>query len=1007
MPRPSEGIAPADRAEWTDINGTRRPLPADLSRTAVAFLRDDLGLTGTKVGCGQGDCGSCTVVVDGEPRYACITPVAQLAGRQVLTVEGLAERSPCGARLQQAFLAHQAVQCGFCIPAMLTAATAAIDAGRVTDRASARAAIDGVLCRCTGYRKIVDAVVEVATGATPRPLAPPPETGLNVGQPLTRLDGPCKVDGSQHFGADGIPPDALFLRAVRSPHHRARFVLGDLDAYVREHPGLVRVFTHADVPGRNLHGIAPAYADQPVLAEHETRHHLEAVALIAGERDVIAALDLADFPVLWTPLPAVFSIEDAARPDSPQLHANRAGNQLIEGRVSRGDAAAAIREATHVVSGRFSSSFVEHAYLEPEAGWARRVGDTIEVHSPTQAPHPHREDLARVMGVVPERIRVVPTAVGGGFGGKLDMTVQPLLAVAAWHLDRPVGLVFTREESMATSTKRHPARIESTLAADEHGFLRAVAFEGDYNTGAYASWGTAVANRVPVHAGGPYRVPHYAARARAIHTHITPAGAFRGFGVPQTTMSQEQLFDELALHGGWDPLEFRARNALRPGDSLPTGQVLDESVGMVACLDALRPHWVAARERARARNEAAAPRPPSQQQRQEQQSQHQEQQSPSIPDRPVQGDGAASRSARLRYGVGMAAFFYGCGNTASPNPSTMRIGLRPDGTLVLHQGAVDAGQGANTVIPQIAADALGVPITRLHIVGADTHLTPDCGRTSASRQTFVTGRATFLAGTALLRRVRALLGAPADAPVVFGPGWVGVKGPPDADADADANANANANADGRRQSPEAGAARAGDGAIVRRLSLAELPVDTHGYAIAAEERFDPPTVALNATGQGRPYATYAFGAQMAEVEVDLETGRVRVRRVVAAHDVGRRVNPTLLEGQIEGAVAQGVGLALMEQYLPGRNDNLHDYLIPTVHDMPEVETVFVEAPTAIGPYGAKGIGEPALVPTAAAILNAIHHATGARVREAPATPDAVLRALAAKGRGVHARSTSA
>lgn len=438
---------------------------------------------------------------------------------------------------------------------------------------------------------------------------------------------------------------------------------------------------------------------------------------------------------------------------------------------------------------------------------------------------------------------------------------------------------------------------------------------------------------MPVHAGGPYRVPHYAARARAIHTHITPAGAFRGFGVPQTTMSQEQLIDELALRGGWDPLEFRARNALRPGDSLPTGQVLDESVGMIACLDTLRPQWRAARDRARERN------------------------------------GAAATASHLRYGVGMAAFFYGCGNTASPNPSTVRIGLRPDGTLVLHQGAVDAGQGANTVIPQIAADALGVPITRLHIVGADTHLTPDCGRTSASRQTFVTGRATFLAGTALLRRVRSLLDAPADAPVVFGAGWV-----------------------------EAGGAR---------LALSDLPVDPHGYAIAAEERFDPPTVALNAAGQGRPYATYAFGAQMAEVEVDLETGRVRVRRVVAAHDVGRMVNPTLLEGQIEGAVAQGVGLALMEQYLPGRNDNLHDYLIPTVHDMPEVETLFVEAATPIGPYGAKGIGEPALVPTAAAILNAIHHATGARVREAPATPDAVLRALATTGRGLHARSPSA
>ncbi len=899
--------------DWVEVNGERHPLPEDLSRPATHFLREHLKLTGTKVGCGQGDCGSCTIVVDGEPRYACITPVARLRASRVLTVEGLAAGSPCGRRLQQSLLAHQAVQCGFCIPGMLMSACAAIDAGRVRDRADAEAALDGVLCRCTGYRKIVDAVLDVAIDAAPRPLTLPDDS-IAVGRPLTRLDGEAKVTGTDHFGADGIPAESLHLRAVRCPHPRAGFAFGDLQAFVQAHPGVLRVFTHADVPGRNVHGVAPPYADQPVLPVDEARHHLEAVALIVGEADAVAALDLATFPITWTPMPALADVDIAARADSPLLHAHRPANLLIEGMVQRGDAEAALRDSALVVTGRFESSFVEHAYLEPEAGWARRTADGIEIHSPTQAPHPHREELARILGVAPEQVRVVPTAVGGGFGGKLDMTVQPLLAVAAWHMDRPVALVYTREESMATSTKRHPARIASSMAADAQGQLLAVTFEGDYNTGAYASWGTAVANRVPVHAGGPYRIPHYRARARARHTHVTSAGAFRGFGVPQTAMSQEQLIDELAVRGGWDPLEFRLRNALRPGDTLPTGQVLDDSVGLVACLEALRPHWQAARAR---------------------------------------GGDAGPRERR---GVGLAAFFYGCGNTALPNPSTVRIGLRPDGTLVLHQGAVDAGQGANTVIPQIAADALGIPLARLHIVGADTHLTPDCGRTSASRQTFVTGRAAFLAGQALLGKLRHMAGADETAPVHFGEDGVEVAGV--------------------------------------RLALAELPVDAQGYALKSEERFDPPTTLLDQDGQGRPYAAYAFGAQMAEVLVDLDTGRVRVRRVVAAHDVGRMVNPTLLQGQVEGAVAQGVGMALMERYEPGSGNNLHDYLIPTVRDVPEVETLFIEAPTALGPYGAKGIGEPALVPTAAAILNAIHHATGVRVREAPATPDAVLRALA-------------
>ena len=902
------------------LNGAQVALPADPAKRLLEFLRKDLRQFGTKEGCGQGDCGSCTVLVDGEARYACLIPMAQIAGKEVVTVEGLANGTGCGRRLQQAFLAHQAVQCGFCIPAMLVAAAEAIDKGQVIDRASARTAIEGVLCRCTGYQKIVDAVEEVGCGGPARPCTAATPGKAAVGLPLTRLDGQEKVDGSQHFGGDNFPVDSLLVRAIRCPHHRARFAFGDLAAFAAAHPGVHRILTHADVPGLNLYGAATPYADQPVLPVSETRHHLEAVALVVGEWDAIEQLDLQAFPVTWEPLPPVFSMAQATLATSPQLHANRPGNILIEGLVTCGDPATALENAPHVVSGTFDSSFVEHAYLEPEAGWAVRRGDTLEIRSCTQAPNPHRDDLARILGVSQDQVRVIATAVGGGFGGKLDMTVQTLIAIAAWHAERPVAMTLTREESMATSTKRHPGHMVSSMAADASGKLCAVVFEGDYNTGAFASWGTAVANRVPVHAGGPYVIPHYRAHTRAIHTHITPAGAFRGFGVPQTTMNQEQLIDELAVKLGTDPLEFRLLNALRPGDNLPTGQVLDESVGIVACLEALRPAWQEARARMAALN-AASP-------------QH------------------------MRHGVGIAAFFYGCGNTALPNPSTIRFGIRPDGAAVLHQGAVDSGQGANTVIPQIAADALGVSVHALHFIGPDTALTPDCGRTSASRQTFVTGRAAMLAGTALRRRLLDMAGAADAATVTAGPQGIAIDG--------------------------------------RALDLAHLPVDAHGYVLSAEETFDPPSTTLNASGQGSPYATYAFGAQMAEVSVDCRSGRVRVVKVVAAHDVGKVVNPTLLEGQVHGAVAQGVGLALMEKYHPGRHNNLHDYLIPTVHDVPEVQTIFIEAATSHGPYGAKGIGEPALVPTAAAILNAIHHAIGVRIREAPATPDVVLRAMAAR-----------
>jgi CO/xanthine dehydrogenase Mo-binding subunit/aerobic-type carbon monoxide dehydrogenase small subunit (CoxS/CutS family) len=903
-----------------ELNGLPTPLPQDGAQPVTAFLRDALGMRGTKVGCGTGDCGACTILVDGAPVYACIMPAAQLAGAKVVTAEGLCARTRCGKALQESFLAHQAVQCGYCIPGMLVTAAHAIDNGHATSPAAIRQALSGVLCRCTGYQKIVEAVDAVAQGRRCAPSVAP-AAGQAIGAAVTRLDGVGKVDGTQCFGTDGVPPDALYIRAVRSPHHRARFRLGDIDRYVGDTPGVRRVFTARDVPALNLHGVATPYADQPVLPVDETRHFFEAVALVAGEAQAMRSLDLSAFPIDWTPLPPLLDPRDSIQAGAPLLHAAREQNVLIRGHVERGDARAALGRAEHVVEGHFTTSFVEHAYLEPEGGWAVRKGDVIEVHSPTQAPHSHRDDLARILGIAPEQVHVIPTAVGGGFGGKLDMTIQPLVALAAWHLDRPVAMVYTREESIATSTKRHPASMTGRIGAGPDGIIQAIEFDGDFDTGAYASWGTAVANRVPVHASGPYHVEHYRADTRAIHTHATAAGAFRGFGVPQTMVCQEQLVDELAIRLGCDPLELRLRNALRPGQTLVTGQRLEESVGIGACLRALREDWRQAVLRTRERN--------------------------------------ANERSPLRYGLGLAAFFYGCGNTALPNPSTIRYGVLPNGDVVLHQGAVDAGQGSNTVIPQIAADALGIAVHQLRCVDPSTHLTPDCGRTSASRQTFVTGKAAELAGKALRRQITSTLGVPPDTPLRF----------------------------------LHGAIQAVDGASDPTLQLAGLPVGTHGYVFMAEERFDPPTTGLDADGQGTPYAVYAFGAQMAEVVVDVETGVARVLRVVAAHDVGRVVNPTLLEGQVEGAVAQGVGMALMEKFVPGKANNLHDYLIPTAVDMPEVKTIFVEDRASIGPYGAKGIGEPALVPTAAAILNAIRDAIGVRVTCVPALPSVVLAAL--------------
>ncbi len=905
------------------VNGTSVQVTASGTRRLSRVLRDDLGLTGTKVGCDAGDCGACTVLLNGEPVCACLVAAGQVEGCEVTTVEGLASRSPVLDRLQKSFLSYGAAQCGACTPGMLVAATALLEKNLSPSEAEVMDAIGGVLCRCTGYRKIVRAIVDANVGVFEQPSA---RAGAAVGARLVRLDGQRKVDGSEIFGADETPAGALGSRVVRCPHHRARFEIGNLDQFVAAHPGAVLVLTAKDVPGVDCYGVIPRFADQPVFAHREARYRGEAVAAIVGEVDALEALDLADFPVRWEELPAIKTIDEALAPDAPIIHAHRDENVLVRGRVVCGDVDQALAQADVVVEGEYETGFVEHAYIEPESGFARRVGDTIEIQACTQSPYMDRADIAKILGIAPERVRIIPTAVGGGFGSKLDLSVQPFIALAAWKLNRPVRMVYSRTESIVSTTKRHPARMRLRAGASRDGKLKALDFSADFNTGAYSSWGPTVAGRVPVHASGPYQVPNYRALTRAVHTNIVPAGAFRGFGVPQAAIAQEQVYDELADRIGMDRLEFRILNALEDDTPTVTGQVLGEGVGIRACFEALRPKWRAALAQVAEFN------------------------------RTTKGP--------LRQGVGVAGMWYGCGNTSLPNPSTVRIGLKRDGRIALHQGAVDIGQGSNTIVTQICADAVGAPVMHFDLVSGDTAITPDCGKTSASRQTFVTGKAAHMAGSKLRDEILKLAGSCKCGSIEFGDGGVAVS--------------------------ENGKSKA--------VSLRDLPLDEQGYVITCESTFDPPITPLDENGQGTPYAVYGFGAHMAEVEVDVELGTVRVLKVTAAHDVGRAINPTLIEGQIEGGVAQGLGMALMEEFFPGKGENLHDYLIPSAGDVPPVESILIEVPSSIGPFGAKGIGEQAVIPTAPAILNAIHDAVGVRIHKVPATPDRVRTAILAKNK---------
>ena len=678
-----------------EVNG--QPVAVTVSPIArlSTVLRDELRLTGTKVGCDAGDCGACTVLLDDEPVCACLVPAASAAGRKVRTVEGLANGQL--SLLQASFLQHGAAQCGICTPGLLMAATALLERNPTPSEEDVKSALGGILCRCTGYRKIIHAVVgagrlqgtrtpEDAGSGQPadsltsgkensrsvaaldpqnvqcvgsdrqaasserraRADRSPPPVVETVGKRIIRLDGVPKVTGAELFGADGFPSDALAVLVVRSPYWRASFSFGDLDVFVAGHTGIAAVYTAKDIPGRNCFGVLPAFADQPALAGTTARFRGEAVAVIAGEAAAIGDLDLSEFPISWTELPFILDPHEALAA-TELIHAGRPDNILVQGFVEKGNADNAIKRSSCSVSGTIETSFVEHAYIEPEAGWAEMDGDTLVIRACTQAPYMDRNDTAAVLGLKPENVRIVPTATGGGFGSKLDMSVQPLIGLVALKTRRPAALVYSRAESMMSTTKRHPAIMQATIAADTEGTVTGMVFEGDFNTGAYASWGPTVAIRVPVHACGPYVTPNYRAIGRAIHTNGPISGAFRGFGVPQATIMQETLYDQLADRVGMDRLEFRLKNAIQNGSETVTGHSLNEGVGIRECLLALKPHWT------RALNDATSVN---------------------------LGD-----SGRRR-GVGVASCWYGCGNTGLPNPATMKVGIS-----ARRQGCISSRRG--------------------------------------------------------------------------------------------------------------------------------------------------------------------------------------------------------------------------------------------------------------------------------------------------------------------------
>ncbi|MDT8377394.1 MAG: xanthine dehydrogenase family protein molybdopterin-binding subunit [Desulfotignum sp.] len=745
-----------------------------------------------------------------------------------------------------------------------------------------------------------------------------------VGKSIFRRGAKERLTGKPIFCADMELENVLYLKAVRSRHPHAG-ILGIDTTAALSIPDVVQVFTAKDIPGKNLMGIINK--DQPLLAEDKVRSLADPVALVAARTPQAAELAVAAVSVDYDPLPAVFDPEEALAPGAPKIHAK--GNVLVQKKVRRGDVAAAFEKAHTIVEKTYRTSAIEHTYLEPDAGVGFPDEDgTLVIYASTQNPHYDHKEVVSLLGVEDHAVRIIQAATGGGFGSKLDMNVQGFIGLALYHLKQPVRYVYTREEAYLATAKRHPFVIHMKTGADETGRITAMQMKAVCNTGAYGSYGIAVASRAAVHATGPYAIDNVDLECTAVYTNHPFCGAMRGFGTPQMALAHESQMDIHARALDMDPLEIRVLNGVKKGTVTATGQELVHSIGFQDCLAAVTPEY-----RKAGTDWLSEPTPP-----------------------------------HIRRGVGIAGMWYGIGNTGVQNPSTARVAMDRNGQVTLFTGCADIGQGSTTILSQIAGEALGLDAMDIHVVVADTKYTTNAGATSASRQTYISGNAVKQAADKL-----------ADVLLTEAVNYLKVK-------KADLRLENGSVRDARHPEKQVGFVR-----------LASRILDKGGE-LSWQGYFDPETVPLDPeTGDGIPYTTYAFACHAACVEVDVLTGETSVRRVIAAHDVGKAIHPENVIGQICGGVAMGVGFALMEAFVPGETISMNDYHIPTAADMPCVIPIIVEAAEPSGPFGAKGVGEPALIPTAPAIVNAVSNALGKRIYALPASLERVLDASIASG----------
>ncbi|MDX1996064.1 MAG: molybdopterin cofactor-binding domain-containing protein [bacterium] len=922
------------------VNNQHYRLDVSESRTLAHFLRYDLGLTGTKIGCEEAECGICTVLVDGIPVDSCVFPAFKAQGCQVTTVEGLAQGETLHP-IQANFIRHGAVQCGFCTPGLMMTAAALLEEQPEPDDDDIKAALKDTYCRCTGYTSVIQAIKSAAREK--RGLEPLPVNDPAVSEPMNVVsrsvppqDVVEKVTGAAKYTDDYVFPDMLFARTLRSPYPHA-LVKAIHTEKARALPGIHAVLTHEDVPGENLHGLV--YRDWPVLCGDRVRYVGDAVAIVAAESEELAAEALALIDVEYEPLPVVADPVYAHSPEAPILHPNHpTGNLLKHIKVRHGDIEQGFADADVIIEHEYRTPTTEHAFLEPECAIGVPKGypdhDKLTVYVGSQIPYQDRNQIALAMKLPEDQVRVIGTLIGGGFGGKEDIAGQIHVGMLATVTGRPVKMLYTRQESLIFHPKRHATIIKIKTGAKKDGRLTAVEATLYGDGGAYASLSDKVMTRATTHATGPYNVPNAKIDCYAMYTNNVPSGAFRGFGVTQSAFAVEQNMDMVAEALGIDPIELRRMNAQKVGVTTATGQLLRESVGLLQTIDDVQNdmHSVA------------------------------------------NGSGFrwGWREGNKAYAWGIACAYKNTGlGGGAPDKSEAEVEAFEDGTIEVRTAAADMGQGIAHVVAQVAAEEMHLAYERVKVLLCDTDLTPNGGPTTASRQTFMTGNAARGAAIAL----REAMTRPAAEMMDVPPETIRY---------------------------EEGLLRHNGKAVEVGQVVAWMK--QNGLSPRARHEYWAPKTQPLGTG-GDMHFAFSYATQAALVEVDIETGEVHCLKILSSTDIGRAINPLMLQGQIEGGIVMALGNCLTEAFIVEDGVPwtrlLARYKMPSIKHAPEIISRLVEDRSSDGPYGAKGVGEIPSINTTPAICNAIYNAVGVRVYSIPVDQDALLLAMRRGEQEIH------